>query len=443
MLNQDLKTIPFPRTAIERPMPLVVEADEFDRDNAALALIDMNGAWLDFDKPFEKLLGMTRGALLATSLAELTVERDRPACQRFLRQALIGDQPSPVLLIGLKAGDDRLVPVMVTASLSFPVGASRPFLTLQFRAQYGHQAVQRPSRRKGASAADLALAGAGLGTWHWSLQDQRLSVDARTAESLGLGSDAQQLSLLRLLRRIERTDLAGLREAMKAHLQGVEECFDRIVRLRKGSGGIGWALLRGRITRRSSLDGSPLQVSGTLLDVTRWKEMESRLQHLASTDDLTGLLNRRSGMTALEQALYRCEAEGGALSLVFLDVDHFKDINDQYGHDIGDQVLRQIAETLRQNKRDTDLAVRWGGEEFTMILPSTGSQGARAQADRLLASIAALTADQTGVDAVTASIGVVTRQPGESAHGLLRRADQYMYQAKQAGRARVVSEQSA
>src|SRR5215471_479734 len=163
-------------------------------------------------------------------------------------------------------------------------------------------------------------------------------------------------------------------------------------------------------------------------------------QRQASVDSLTGLLNRRAFAAAIDLELARSARHGYPLSLMLLDVDHFKSINDRWGHATGDQVLAAIGAMLRSTMRRTDVASRWGGEEFVLAMPSTPLAGGRVAAERVRRDIAALTIlDHEGKRiAVTASIGLVELHRGESLAQLVDRADKAMYGAKVGGRNRVV-----
>lgn len=168
-------------------------------------------------------------------------------------------------------------------------------------------------------------------------------------------------------------------------------------------------------------------------------------QRQASVDSLTGLLNRRAFAANIDVELARCARHGYPLSLMLLDVDHFKTINDRWGHATGDQVLAAIGAMLRRTMRRTDVASRWGGEEFVLAMPSTPLAGGRVAAERVRRDIAALTIlDHEGKRiAVSASLGLVELWPGESLSGLVDRADKAMYGAKVGGRNRVVVDDSA
>jgi diguanylate cyclase (GGDEF)-like protein/PAS domain S-box-containing protein len=234
-------------------------------------------------------------------------------------------------------------------------------------------------------------------------------------------------------------DRPGISDALRRHLAGETTAVDRVARVRRRSGDYMWTLIRGRVTRRGPSD-RPVKVSGTVMDVSKWKELERRLRELATTDELTGLLNRRAGVAMLDREMAVSERQSTPLSMVLLDIDHFKQINDSLGHDVGDQVLEVLGRYLEDNRRQGDHAVRWGGEEFAIILPATGEPGAQAQAQRLFKGISALAGEVPPLSTLSASMGVVTRRSGESPRDLMKRADALMYQAKQDGRACIRSD---
>jgi diguanylate cyclase (GGDEF)-like protein len=160
--------------------------------------------------------------------------------------------------------------------------------------------------------------------------------------------------------------------------------------------------------------------------------MVKRLEDLSITDELTSLVNRRHLTTKLEEEIQRSMRTGRPFAVLMVDLDHFKRINDQYGHQAGDQVLKRCAAILQQKERRTDVVARYGGEEFCLILPEASVAGARSAAERLRRAIKA------SPDTLpTVSIGVAMWEPGSSAEEVLRRADEALYAAKEAGRDRV------
>jgi diguanylate cyclase (GGDEF)-like protein len=168
----------------------------------------------------------------------------------------------------------------------------------------------------------------------------------------------------------------------------------------------------------------------------------SEILKLATTDSLTEVANRRSFLDRGEVERERAIQYGGPLSVLLLDVDHFKRVNDTYGHAAGDAVLRTLSETVRRSARKTDLVGRLGGEEFAVLLPRTGVAAAQELAERIRLGVAS-TLVRVGTEslAVTVSIGVATMAgPAEPVEAMLRRADLLMYDAKVGGRNRVVAE---
>ncbi|EJM22177.1 diguanylate cyclase (GGDEF) domain-containing protein [Pseudomonas sp. GM21] len=167
------------------------------------------------------------------------------------------------------------------------------------------------------------------------------------------------------------------------------------------------------------------------------------IQHRAATRDfLTGLYNRREAMALAEAELARVIRTPSSLCILLLDIDHFKRVNDTYGHDGGDEVLKFFAQLLNQTVRQHDLVARIGGEEFLILLPNTDLTGAHTMAERLLQILRDSTLDYAGTRiGVTCSIGVTAwRGPEDNIQAMLIRADLLLYQAKQQGRDRYVSD---
>jgi diguanylate cyclase (GGDEF)-like protein len=169
------------------------------------------------------------------------------------------------------------------------------------------------------------------------------------------------------------------------------------------------------------------------------------VERQARVDGLTGLANRRHCEDQLATELARVERFGGALALVLADLDNFKEVNDRFGHGTGDVVLREFAHTLEAGIRDVDLAGRWGGEEFVLILPGTDLAGAARVAERIRAARAervVLTAEGEPIR-VTASFGVAVFPDAVTADELLAAADAALYQAKRSGKNRVAASREA
>jgi diguanylate cyclase (GGDEF)-like protein len=171
------------------------------------------------------------------------------------------------------------------------------------------------------------------------------------------------------------------------------------------------------------------------LDISQRKRAEQEIYLLATTDSLTGIANRREFFGILENEMGRARRYGAPLSLVMYDLDHFKRVNDTYGHDAGDAVLQIVTGLVKQNIRAVDVAARWGGEEFMVMMPQSALDVARSAAERLRLAIASHSFDQVGE--VTASFGVTAFVPEDDSNSLLKRVDDALYRAKELGRNRV------
>ncbi len=160
-----------------------------------------------------------------------------------------------------------------------------------------------------------------------------------------------------------------------------------------------------------------------------------KTKKLAQTDELTGIANRRYFNSVIFNEMKRSNRYGGKLALILVDIDLFKNVNDSYGHDVGDKVLVKLAKTLKDNIRHSDMVARWGGEEFAVILTESDMDIARIVAEKLRNAVENMTFDQAF--RITASFGLAERLPGESYSSWFKKADNAMFDAKNNGRNRV------
>ena len=170
----------------------------------------------------------------------------------------------------------------------------------------------------------------------------------------------------------------------------------------------------------------------------RLQQREAEIRTLSLTDQLTRVGNRRRLEQALEEEISRAGRSGAKLSALMADLDHFKRVNDTYGHGAGDKVLETFGDILRGNTRPTDVLGRYGGEEFVVLMPNTTREQAVISAERLRMTLAS-TLIAPLAEPITVSIGAVEFVPRESGAALLHRVDEALYEAKRSGRNRVVA----
>lgn len=176
-------------------------------------------------------------------------------------------------------------------------------------------------------------------------------------------------------------------------------------------------------------------------DNLRLEEAVARVALLATTDELTGLWNRRHALELIEHELKLSHRNGNPIGIALIDIDHFKNVNDTFGHAAGDQVLKSVSAALLHATRNTDICSRWGGEEFLAVFPNTSLEQGLAVLDRIRQEVAAI--DLSSIDPqlqISFSAGLVSMRPSEAQAAAVNRADELMYRAKQTGRDRTVCE---
>jgi diguanylate cyclase (GGDEF)-like protein/PAS domain S-box-containing protein len=180
------------------------------------------------------------------------------------------------------------------------------------------------------------------------------------------------------------------------------------------------------------VDGSIVQLLGVTRDISERRRFEQKLNRLAVTDPLTNVWNRRQGAKLINGDINEARRYGPSLALLMLDIDHFKRINDTYGHQTGDHVLIELTQVLMANMRSSDVLIRWGGEEFVILTRHCGLTESTGLAMKLRSVVESHAFETVGT--VTVSIGVAELHPGDDLDSWLARADVAMYQAKESGR---------
>ncbi|AZF43837.1 Sensory box/GGDEF family protein [Pseudomonas sp. R1-43-08] len=235
----------------------------------------------------------------------------------------------------------------------------------------------------------------------------------------------------KVLERIHPLDLERVRASIRLSALQLSHWREEY-RVQLPQRGLRW--IRGEATPEELPGGGTLW-HGYVSDISDLKRVEEELRTLSITDSLTGIHNRRYFQDRMKAELLRHTRTSGALSVIMLDVDHFKRVNDQYGHGAGDGVLQELCRRISQRLRRTDVFCRLGGEEFVVLCPHTDGAQAYHLATQLWQSLRSTPMAPAGI--VTASFGVASWRVDEGIDGLLLRADSAVYTAKQTGRDRV------
>ncbi|PMW94696.1 GGDEF domain-containing protein, partial [Pseudomonas sp. FW215-R2] len=243
-----------------------------------------------------------------------------------------------------------------------------------------------------------------------------------------LEPDVLLLNAESIFTRIHPQDVSRVRKSIRASADNLSPWREEY-RVQLPERGLRW--VRGEATPEE-LPGGGVLWHGYISDISDLKRVEEELRALSVTDALTGIHNRRYFQERLTTEMARVERGGGELSVIMLDIDHFKRINDQYGHAVGDRVLQAVCERIGHRLRRTDVFCRLGGEEFMVLCPDIDGDHAYMLAVELWQGLRGAPVDVVGV--VTASFGIASWRPGEGADALLLRADSGVYAAKQGGR---------
>lgn len=269
-----------------------------------------------------------------------------------------------------------------------------------------------------------------LGQWSWNYQTNKVVFNDKKVLSLGYNpNEIDEIGFEFFTDKLHPDDYENVMTNMRNHLLGITEAYEVEYRIRHKDGHYLWYYDRGIITERDHL-GKPLMLHGIVFDITESKVIEQRLIDLSERDTLTRLFNRRVFFEHLTMQVE--DTNNHPFSLIMYDIDHFKLINDRYGHLVGDQVLLSLSKMIKHDIRESDYAYRYGGEEFFILLPHTNHEQAIQIAKRLHGNIQ--TKKFPDVEKITISMGVVTYQENETIDDVVKRVDDLLYDAKRAGR---------
>ena len=296
----------------------------------------------------------------------------------------------------------------------------------------------------------MALSMAHLGHWEWDIKSGQFICSEEMCRILGIEPQGALISKDSLLQTVHPDD----RECVANHLNEVLAGNNLDIEYRivlpggevrvvhgKGkvfhSGDSGKTKIIGTI--QDVHEGDQTKMLGVIQDITEQKELQGKLEEQANTDFLTGCASRRNFLEHAGQEFVRHRRYGGEMSILMLDLDHFKNINDQHGHQVGDTTLKKLVQVCKELLREADVMGRLGGEEFAIMLPETDSERALEIAGRLCQAVAAAEVSKEDATSLrfTTSIGVASLEEGDlHIDAIINRADRALYKAKHAGRNR-------
>jgi diguanylate cyclase (GGDEF)-like protein/PAS domain S-box-containing protein len=299
------------------------------------------------------------------------------------------------------------------------------------------QQSMRDALRISNERLKLAIEGSGEGIWDWDIRNNVYSFSDNLKRMLDWKPDIDATQDVRkmLRRRIHPDDLPRIWMALRAYIEGRKSAYTCEFRVQCEGVSWRWMLSRGIIVARDS-GGKPLLMTGTMSDISARKEADEKIWRHANFDALTNLPNRRLFRDRLDQEVRKAARSGQQIALLFIDLDRFKQVNDLLGHDAGDMLLAQAANRIKGCVRDSDTVARLGGDEFTVILTSLESP-ARIEhvCQKILETLESPFHIGKVVAYMSGSVGV-TIYPNDAttSEELIRKADQAMYAAKNAGK---------
>ena len=299
------------------------------------------------------------------------------------------------------------------------------------------QAMQK--LRETEERFQLALDGSKTGLWDWDVINDVAYFSPYWKAMLGYADSDIPNSFQGWQQLWHPDDVEAINQALEDYTSGQTDEYEILHRLKHKNGEWRWILTRGQTISRN---GVIQRWVGTNVDVTDYKRLETELaeknqllEELANTDPLTKLFNRNKIDQVLDSELLRANRYAHSFAVIMIDVDHFKKVNDDHGHQVGDRILQEFADVISSNVREVDTVGRWGGEEFIVICSETDLSGALTLAENLRIAVASHAFSIA--ESKTASFGVAEYNKKENITALVNRADTCLYKAKELGRNRV------
>jgi diguanylate cyclase (GGDEF)-like protein/PAS domain S-box-containing protein len=385
------------------------------------------------NQAYRDWLGVEPVALVGSTLRELYGEEVYAGVREHVEAALRGDKVVYERTMATQKGE-RYVEITAVPQRDDD-GAVQGLYVMIHDISERRDAELRQAQSE--ERLSLALEGSGQSLFDWDIRANRIYYGAQASVFRGGPAVETTCDPVEMQAFVHPDDLDTLLAQLTDALKGTTPLYHAEYRVRTVSGGWVWLRSRGHVVERDA-KGRALRLAGTDADISQRKATERRLRELAELDTLTGLPNRGLFLDRLQQGMLRAARSGQPMALLFLDIDHFKRVNDTLGHQAGDELLKVFAQRLAATVRKSDTVARLAGDEFTVILEELrGSADAQALAAKLVAAVREPIVLSGRAAQVTTSIGIALCGPEEiDGAALLRRADSALYEAKRHGRDR-------
>jgi len=380
--------------------------------------------------------GMTRDELLYQSVMSLQEDViNQPQWTEIAE--VISQSEEPYLFLGRhKRKDGSVFPVEVRTS---NIHRDGKHLFLSIARDITTRAMIDEELKGHQHSLWYALNDATDGIWEWNIQTDEIYVSPKLKQMRGYGPQEPISDVNFWKEGIHPDDIEQVFALLNAHLKGNVDKFEARYRLKTRAGHYIWVQDKGKVSEYGQ-NGEPLVAVGMVQNITEQVKQQQRLENQASTDELTGAFNRRVCRENIENRIIESEKECNEFSIALLDIDHFKLINDEFGHSAGDMVLKALVERIDRFLGKKGILYRWGGEEFLIFFPSLDSFEALNKLEFLREEIA----KSTGVlplsvdNELTVSVGIASYPlHGTTLGKLVQSADIAMYTAKAKGRNRI------